>query len=91
MKLNATVWLSIAIIFISYSVSRLLRKSQKMVFILGEDNVISIAESEATLQGVCEGIDIGNGVYRFFDEAEKPLMPEFIKPNKQEKLFGIVR
>ncbi len=61
-----------------------------MIFVLTDDNVLSVYSSEAELQGACEGIDVENGVFKFFDENGVPLTPEFIEPNKQGRTLGII-
>lgn len=50
--------------------------------------MLNVYSSEAELQGACEGIDVQEGVYRFFDKAGRPLEPEFYEPNKKGKISG---
>jgi hypothetical protein len=62
-----------------------------MIFVVADDNVLHVVNSEAELQGAFEGIDIEDGIYRFFDDSGAPLAAEFMEPNKKGKLFGIFR
>lgn len=62
-----------------------------MIFILDEAKVLHVSNSETELQGVFEGVDVEEGVYRFFDESGKPLVAEFTVPNQGGKIFGPVR
>jgi hypothetical protein len=60
-----------------------------MIFVLADDNVLHVANSEVELQGAFEGIDVEEGTYRFFDETGIPLAAKFVKPNIRGKLFGM--
>lgn len=62
-----------------------------MIFVLADDNILHVVNSEAELQGAFEGIDVEEGLYKFFDETGNLLVAEFIKPNKRGKLFGIFK
>jgi hypothetical protein len=60
-----------------------------MIFVIADDNMLHVLNSETESQGEFEGIDVEEGIYRFFDETGAPLAAEFEKPNKKGKLFGI--
>lgn len=60
-----------------------------MIFVLADDNVLHVVNSEIELQGAFEGVDVEEGEYKFFDEAGNPLTAEFVKPNKRGKIFGM--
>ena len=59
-----------------------------MIFVIADDNVLSVYNSENELQGACEGIDVEEGVYQFFDSAGEPLEAQFIEKNQKGKIFG---
>ncbi len=62
-----------------------------IIFVIDDGNVLEVYDSEAELNGACEGIDAEDGVCRFFDQTGQPLEPEFYKPNKRGKtLFGLI-
>jgi hypothetical protein len=63
-----------------------------MFFVLNDDDVLHVKESEDMLNGAFEGIDVENGVYRFFDASGKPLVAEFTVPNQRGAgFFGRVK
>ena len=62
-----------------------------MFFVVRDDDVLCVVNSESELQGAFEGIDVEEGIYRFFDDTGAPLVPEFVKPNETGKLFGVFR
>ena len=39
-----------------------------MIFALADDNMLSVHDSVDELQGACEGIDVENGIFQFFDK-----------------------
>ena len=61
-----------------------------MIFVLDETGVLHVASSVAELQGAFEGVDVENGIYRFFDESGKPLVAEFVVPNERGRTLGLV-
>ena len=61
-----------------------------MIFILADDRMLHVLNSEKELQGAFEGIDVEEDIYKFFDETGSPLVAEFLKPNKRGKLFGLL-
>ncbi len=60
-----------------------------MIFVLADDNILHVASSDIELQGAFEGVDVEDGIYKFFNETGTPLKAEFIVPNKRGKLFGM--
>ena len=46
-------------------------------------------DSKSESQGAFEGIDVEEGIYKFYDETGAPLKAEFVKPNKTGKIFGM--
>lgn len=59
-----------------------------MIFVIADDNMLNVYSSEVELQGACEGVDVEDGVYKFFDEAGQPLEPEFNEKNEKGKISG---
>ena len=59
-----------------------------MIFALGEDRVLEVHEDLAAVQRSCEGIDVENSVWEFFDERGRPLDPVFVEPNERWRIFG---
>ncbi len=62
-----------------------------MIFVLDNARGLHVSSCAAELQGAFEGIDVENGVYRFFDEAGRPLIAEFTVPNQRGRSFGAFR
>ena len=59
-----------------------------MIFIFAEDNTLIVAGNLSEARRECEGIDVEDGVYNFFDDQGRPLRPTFSTPNTKSKLFG---
>ena len=60
-----------------------------MVFIFNDDGTLEVVNSLEEVRRNCEGIDVENGVFRFFDENGNHLEPRFTKPNKTCQVFGV--
>lgn len=58
---------------------------EEMIFALDETNTLWVFSSEAEIQREFEGVDVEEGIYRFFDDSGKPLIAEFIVPNRRGK------
>lgn len=61
-----------------------------MIFVLADDRMLAVLESEKESQGAFEGIDVEDNLIRFFDETGTPLVPEFIEPNKRGKYLWLI-
>jgi hypothetical protein len=61
-----------------------------MIFIFAEDRTLQVVNGLEEVRRNCEGIDVENRVYRFFDENGSQLEPRFTKPNKKGRLLGIL-
>ena len=61
-----------------------------MIFVLADDRMLHVLDSEEESQGIFEGIDVEERNYRFFDQTGSPLVARFIKPNKRGKIFGLL-
>jgi hypothetical protein len=56
-----------------------------MIFVFNEDATLDvIADSEEAVRRY-EGVDVEDGVYKFFDGTGARLSPHFIKQNKRSK------
>jgi len=63
-------------------------ETKKMIFVIADDNMLNIYDSESELQGACEGIDVEEGVYQFFGPDGESLEAQFNEPNIKGKIFG---
>lgn len=62
-----------------------------MVLVFSEDRRVRIAESkEQAIQG-CDGVDVQSGVWWFYDEAGRPLVPVFDVPVTERRVLGLFR
>jgi hypothetical protein len=56
-----------------------------MIFVFADDGTLEIIAGPEEAKQEYEGIDVEEGVYKFFDETGTRLNPNFIKPNKRSK------
>ncbi len=61
-----------------------------MIFVLADDRMLHVLSTEEESQGQFEGVDVEEGLYRFFDQSGNPLFAEFTKSNKRGKIFGLL-
>ncbi len=61
-----------------------------MIFVFAEDQTLAILDNINDVRRECEGIDVENNVYQFFDEKGLKLEPKFIEPNKKGKISGLI-
>ena len=54
-----------------------------MIFVIADDKSLDVFDNVEAIQGACEGVDVENGVYRFFGDNGRPLKPRFIIPNEK--------
>ncbi len=54
-----------------------------MIFIFADDRSVQIVNSLEEVKLNCEGIDVENRVFSFFDENGSTLEPRFPKPNRK--------
>jgi hypothetical protein len=54
-----------------------------------EKRRLHVFDSAGVAVRYCEGVDVENGVWRFWDNAGQPLAPEFIKASLQG--LGVMR
>ena len=58
-----------------------------MIFVFAtDDRSLVVFSTEEAACSHAEGIDVGEGVYLFFDDAGRPLAPVFSSPNKRGSL-----
>ena len=61
-----------------------------MIIVLAEDQTVSVLPDISSVRRECETVDVEDGVYRFFDQAGRRLIPRFTSPVKRSNLiFGI--
>lgn len=53
-----------------------------MIFIVADDQTLEIVESLSDVQSSCEGADVEDGVFQFFNDDGDELVPYFTKPNQ---------
>ena len=61
-----------------------------MIFAFADDGTLSVYDTEAEVQRECEGVDVENRVYSFYNEYGVFLEPVFVAPNKRGKALGLV-
>lgn len=62
-----------------------------MVLVFSEDGCVRIAESaEQAIQG-CEGVDVQSGVWWFYDDTGRPLLPVFDVPVTESRFLGLFK
>lgn len=61
-----------------------------MIFVLADDNILHVLDSESASLSTFEGIDVEGGIYKFFDKTGTPLKAEFMNLNQTGKIFGML-
>ncbi len=64
--------------------------TQKMIFVLLDDNTLSVHSDEKNLHREYEAIDIENGEYSFFDSSGYELIPTLDPPTVKRKILGFI-
>ena len=64
--------------------------SDKFIFVFLDDFSVDVVSPKENLVGGYEGTDVANGVYAFFDEQLRKMVPRFAKPNREGKFFGLL-
>lgn len=62
-----------------------------MVLVFSEDRCVRVVESEAQAIQGCEGIDVQSGVWWFYDETGRPLVPVFDVPVTESRILGLFK
>jgi hypothetical protein len=61
-----------------------------MFFVIADDTVLEVLPDIAAVRRECEPIDVQNGVYSFFDQHGRRLIPRFTQPvETNSSLFGL--
>ena len=63
-------------------------RNPNMIFVFADDQTLAILDNIDDVQRECEGIDVEENVYQFFDENGLRLEPEFIEENKKGTIIG---
>jgi len=62
----------------------------EMIIVFNEDKTVFVCPDISSVRTECETVDVEDGVYRFFDEEGRRLIPNFTSPVKRSKvIFGI--
>ena len=62
----------------------------EMIIVFNEDQTVFVCPDISSVRTECETVDIEDGVYRFFNEVGRRLIPRFTSPVKRSKgIFGI--
>ena len=56
-----------------------------MIFVFADDATLDVIAGPEEAVRRYEGVDVEDGVYKFFDETGTQLNPHFIKPNRRSK------
>ena len=58
-----------------------------MIIVLADEQTVAVLPDLASVRRECEAVDVEDGVYSFFDELGRRLVPLFIKPVSRTSLF----
>jgi hypothetical protein len=62
-----------------------------MIIVFEGDQTVTVLPDVASVRLECEAVDVEDGLYRFFDEMGRPLVPRFIAPvERNSLLFGTI-
>lgn len=62
-----------------------------VLLVFSDDGCVRIVESEAQVIRDCEGVDVQSGVWWFYDETGRPLVPVFDVPVTESRVLGLFR
>jgi hypothetical protein len=63
-----------------------------MIIVFADDQTVTVLPAIASVRRECEAVDVEDGVYRFFDEMGRRLIPRFIAPvERRSLLFGAIK
>src|SRR6266446_3203839 len=63
-----------------------------MIIVFADDQTVAVLPDIASVRSECEAVDVEDGVYRFFDELGRRLLPRFSAPVEQRSLlFGAIK
>ncbi|HZE71981.1 MAG TPA: hypothetical protein VE135_20920 [Pyrinomonadaceae bacterium] len=63
-----------------------------MIIVFADDHTVAVLPDIVSVRRECEAVDEENGVYCFFDELGRRLVPRFIAPVQRKSLFfGVLK
>jgi hypothetical protein len=62
-----------------------------MIIVFAEDQTVSVLPDIDSVCRECESVDVENGVYRFFDESGRHLLPHWPSFVERRSLFGEIK
>ena len=63
-----------------------------MIIVFADDQTVEVFPNVESVRKTCEAVDVEDGVYSFFDEYGRRLVPIFIKPvSRTSSFFGAIR
>ena len=61
-----------------------------MIIVFADDQTVAVLPDLSAVRAECETVDVEDGVYRFFDDLGRSLLPHFTAPVRRTPLlFGI--
>jgi len=58
-----------------------------MIIVFADDQTVHVLPDIASVRRECEAVDLEDGIYRFFDELGRRLVPRFIAPVERRSIF----
>jgi len=63
-----------------------------MIIVFADDQTVAVLPDITSVRRECEAVDVEDGVYSFFDELGRSLVPRFTAPVKRASLlFGAIK
>ena len=63
-----------------------------MIIVFADDQTVAVLPDITSVHRECEAVDVEDGVYRFFDELGRSLVPRFTAPvERGSLLFGLIK
>src|SRR6266550_2353467 len=62
-----------------------------MIIVFAEDQTVAVLPDLDSVRTQCETVDVENGVYRFFDDLGRQLMPRWIAPVERTSILGKIK
>jgi hypothetical protein len=58
-----------------------------MIIVFADDQTVAVLPDITAVRRECEAVDVEDGVYRFFDELGRRLIPRFIAPVERKSIL----
>jgi hypothetical protein len=58
-----------------------------MIIVFADDQTVNVLSDIDAVRRECEAVDVDEGVYRFFDEFGRQLIPRWVIPVKRRSIF----